>query len=102
MVLITFNTKFVLEPKGNLEFFQRTVFAAFDTDNNGVIDDTELDVFVNIFYAADSIFAGDARLPDDKNELKSSIQKNFDQNHDGNLTFEEIRPIISGQVTVIV
>ena len=45
----TFNTKFVLDPKGYLEFFQRTVFAAFDTDNDGVIDDTELDVFVNIF-----------------------------------------------------
>ena len=44
-------------------FGNRDDFAAFDADDNGYLDYDELDQFLDVFYAADSIFAGDARLP---------------------------------------
>ena len=72
-------------PQGQLEFFHRTVFQAFDKDNNGVLDSNELDEFLETFYKADSIFKGDARLPP-KEELKR-IVKEFDVNNDNLLSF---------------
>jgi len=38
------------------------VFAVFDADGNGHLDQAELGVFLETFYAAGSIFKGDARL----------------------------------------
>jgi Ca2+-binding EF-hand superfamily protein len=90
--------RFIQSPQGSLEFFQRTVFRAFDTDNNGVLDNSEMDAFVNLFYEANSIFRGDARLPENKDELKQMIREKFDINHDGVLTFEELRALIAGKV----
>lgn len=49
---------FVKEPKGELEFFHRAVFATFDTDGNGYLDPQEIDAFLDVFYEAGSIFAG--------------------------------------------
>lgn len=86
----------VKDPKGQLEFFHRTVFQAFDTDNNGVLDAKELDSFLETFYSVDSIFKGDARLPP-KNELKKIIHERFDADGDGQLSFDEIQTIISGK-----
>ncbi len=90
--------RFIQSPQGSLEFFQRTVFRAFDTDNNGVLDNSEMDAFVNLFYEANSIFRGDARLPENKDELKQMIREKFDINNDGVLTFEELRALIAGKV----
>ena len=90
--------RFIKSPQGSLEFFQRTVFRAFDTDNNGVLDNSEMDAFVNLFYEANSIFRGDARLPENKDELKQMIREKFDINNDGVLTFEELRALIAGKV----
>lgn len=86
---------FLQTPTGAQEFFHRTVFAAFDADNNGYLDYDELDQFLDVFYAADSIFAGDARLPP-KFILKVQVLVEFDANQDGRLSFEEMRTLISG------
>merc|ERR1712224_362146 len=60
----SFKRAHVQDPKGTLEFFHRCIFAAFDVDQSGELDPDELDDFLDIFYQADSIFKGDARLPE--------------------------------------
>jgi Ca2+-binding EF-hand superfamily protein len=84
---------FVKKPKGEQEFFQRTVFQAFDVDGNGYLDSNELDKFLDVFYSG--IFAGDGRLPS-KEELKKQVYSNCDTNGDGQLDFYEIRGLITG------
>jgi len=91
-----FRITFIENPEGSLEFFQRTVFEVFDKDSNGVLDPRELQAFVALFYEADSIFAGDSRLPADKEELVRLIRQRFDSNRDGMLSFDELRKVISG------
>lgn len=86
----------VSSPQGQLEFFHRTVFQAFDQDNNGLLDADELDAFLETFYSADSIFKGDARLPT-KEILKKIVKEKFDADGDGELSFDEIHCIISGK-----
>ena len=95
-----FHTTYVEDPRGSLDFFQKTVFAAFDKDNNGLLDPAELDIFCGIFYAPDSIFAGDARLPVDKEEFKELLGARFDENKDGMLSFSEIQEVISGKANI--
>jgi len=92
-----FRKNFVVDPKGNLEFFHRCVFAAYDEDKNGVLDRNELDEFLDIFYKQDSIFKGDHRLPK-KKELKRIVYDKLDENKDGVLDFNEIRLLISGKM----
>jgi len=92
-----FRLNYIETPKGFFEFFQRTVFRVYDRDGNGVLDPRELDNFVTLFYEADSIFAGDRRLPADKEELKQVIRLRFDNNGDGMLSFDELRNVIAGQ-----
>ena len=87
--------KFVKEPKGEQEFFHRTVFEAFDQDGNGYLDPEEIDKFLDVFYEAGSIFSGDIRLPPNKEALKEKVLTELDANHDGKLEFEEIRPLLS-------
>ena len=87
----------VKTPKGQLEFFHRTIFNAFDKDNNGIMDQDELDMFLNTFYDSHSIFKGDSRLPE-KEELKKMVNKKLDADHDGGLSFDEIHCLISGKL----
>ena len=91
---------FVNHPKGEQEFFQRTVFATYDKDQNGYLDRNELDSFLNIFYEANSIFAGDVRLPT-KEKLKEQVLETLDKNNDGKLEFQEIRQLISGGAKIL-
>lgn len=86
---------FVKKPKGEQEFFHRTVFQAFDQDENGYLDLDELDKFLEIFYEADSIFANDSRLPP-KEMLKEMVLKEFNTDGDCRLGFQDIRFLISG------
>ena len=86
---------FVKKPQGEQEFFHRTVFFAFDENGDGLLDSKELDKFLQIFYDAEGIFAGDARLPS-KAELKRRVYKDLDENGDGQLDFYEIRSLITG------
>ena len=83
-------------PQGQLLFFHKTVFTAFDKDANGTLDQSELDAFLDTFYKSGSIFAGDARLPP-KEELKKRVNDTLDNDGDGVFTFEEIHSLISGQ-----
>jgi len=87
--------KFLEEPKGQQEFFQRTVFSSFDVDDNGYIEEKEIDDFLDVFYHAGSIFAGDTRLPC-KARLKEEVMRQLDTNGDGRLDFSELRTLISG------
>ena len=86
---------FLEQPTGQQEFFHRTVFATFDLDGSGYVEPHELDNFLNIFYAAGSIFAGDARLPK-QSKLKKEVMRQLDTNRDGKLEFNELRTLISG------
>ena len=94
-----FKKEYIDDPKGNLEFFHRTVFQVFDRDNNKVLDSSEIDHFVDLFYDSNSIFAEDARLPE-KPVLKALIYSKFDKNKDGAIDFEEIRGVIAGKVAI--
>jgi Ca2+-binding EF-hand superfamily protein len=94
-----FKKEYIDDPKGNLEFFHRTVFQVFDCDNNKVLDSSEIDHFVDLFYDSNSIFAKDARLPE-KAVLKALIYSRFDKNKDGAIDFEEIRGVIAGKVAI--
>jgi Ca2+-binding EF-hand superfamily protein len=89
--------KYILDPKGSLEFFHRTVYKAFDDDNNGVLDRNELDSFLDTFYQVDSIFAGDNRLPS-KEELLQKLYTYIDNSSKEGLTFEEIQSLIAGKI----
>jgi Ca2+-binding EF-hand superfamily protein len=91
---------FVKDPKGQLEYFHRCVFTTYDLDNSGYLDNQELDKFLDVFYEAGSIFAGDARLPD-KATLKKNILEQFDEDGDGKLEFQELRTLISGGASTL-
>ena len=95
-----FRMEYIEDPRGSLEFFQRTVFQVFDKDNNGKLDLEELDSFVDVFYSCDSIFAGDSRLPKDKKDLVKIIAEKFDTNNDSFLDFDEIRIVIAGKANL--
>lgn len=91
-----FRKRYMLDKKGNEEFFHRAVFATFDRDNNNQLDEIELEDFLDIFYKSNSIFAGDAKLPP-KHVLKRQIMEKFDDDGNGSLDFEEIRLVIAGE-----
>ena len=91
-----FRKAIIDNPQGQVSFFHRTVFAAFDKDNSGTLNSEELNNFLELFYQADSIFAGDFRLPE-KEELKKIIYSKFDKNGDKLLTYDEMHDIISGR-----
>jgi Ca2+-binding EF-hand superfamily protein len=86
---------FLDEPTGQQEFFHRTVVTTYDVDNSGYLESEELDKFLEVFYQAGSIFAGDVRLPE-KATLKKEVMKQLDINRDGKLQFSELRSLISG------
>ena len=82
-----FHRKISLEPEYAMEFFYRTVFRAYDEDENGYLESNEIDRFINVFYETGSIFKTDYPLPD-KKQLKATLLKDFDENQDGKLEFE--------------
>jgi Ca2+-binding EF-hand superfamily protein len=90
-----FRKHYVLDPMGSQEFFQRAVFASFDRDNDAVLDEDELERFLETFYKSGSIFKGDIRLPP-KEELKGQILDKLDVKKDKRLSFARVRGIISG------
>ena len=96
-----FNESYVRDPRGQQEFFHRTVFAVYDADNNGYLNSSELSTFLDVFYDARSIFKGDARLPP-KEELQSIVLENISlspaKHQTGRITFEEIHALISGKM----
>jgi hypothetical protein len=91
----TFHKLYIEDPKGSVEFWQRSVFAFFDSDGNGMLDKEETDTFLDTFYVNGSIFQGDARLPE-KEVLKKRILEELDENGDGVFDFDEIRSLING------
>mmetsp|Transcript_19733 Transcript_19733/g.23492 ORF Transcript_19733/g.23492 Transcript_19733/m.23492 type:complete len:186 (-) Transcript_19733:163-720(-) len=92
---LNFTTNYVNSPKGQQEFFHRTVFATFDVDGDNTLDTKELDRFLDTFYEAGSIFKGDKRLPE-KEVLRQIVNDRLDKDGDGKLSFDEIHMLISG------
>lgn len=92
----TFRMKYMVDPKGTQEFFHRAVFAVFDIDQDGLLDEQEAGQFLETFYKAGSIFKGDGRLPD-REHLRKTVFARFDQHKDGKLSFGEISGLISGK-----
>lgn len=90
-----FRKKYILDPEGSQEFFHRAVFAAFDVDNNQILDEGELEALLDTFYQSGSIFQGDVRLPP-KEELKALILEKYDVAGNKRLSFGRIRGVISG------
>jgi curved DNA-binding protein CbpA/Ca2+-binding EF-hand superfamily protein len=88
-----FHKKYVLNDKGAHEFFLRTIFGAFDTNGDGVLQRNELDQFLDVFYEAGDVFKGKMRLPP-KAELRKVVLGRLDKNQDGVLTFYEIRDLL--------
>lgn len=93
-----FLTQYLASPAGQKEFFARTVFAAFDQDGNGELDEAELDQFLGLFYDAGSIFYRDKRLPE-KSRLRQLVME-CDTDGDGRLSFEEIADVITGKMAL--
>ena len=92
---MSFVKHYVENPKGAQEFFHRTVFSAFDSDANGVLDKEEVEVFLNTFYKSGSIFQGDIRLPE-KDSLMEMIDKEMHGDPSRTFTFDEIRNVMCG------
>jgi curved DNA-binding protein CbpA/Ca2+-binding EF-hand superfamily protein len=90
---IHFHKTYVLDAAGSHEFFLRTIFAVFDTNGDGVLNRTELDRFLDLFYQAKDIFRGSKRLPP-KRELLSIVQRRLDTNRDSVLEYGEIRDLL--------
>ena len=82
-----FHRKISLEPEYAMEFFYRTVFRAYDEDENGYLESNEIDRFINVFYETGSIFKTDYPLPD-KKQLKATLLRFRRENQDGKLEFE--------------
>jgi len=82
--------------RSNLDFFHEVLFAIFDTTQTGQLDEGEFDAFLDVFYEQGSIFAGDGRLPP-KEELKMRAYKELDQDGDGMLTVDDLKPLMLGR-----
>jgi len=93
-----FHKKYVLDDQGSREFFLRTLFGAFDTNGDGVLQREELDHFLDIFYEA-KVFRGKSELPP-KEELEGIVMGRLDKNRDGVLSFDEVRDLL--QVAAVV
>jgi len=96
-----FRERYMVDPKGNQEFFHRAVFATFDKDRNNMLDVEELDGLLETFYSSGALFQGsDVRLPP-MDDLKTLILDTFDTDGTGSLSFDAVRKIISGEAAAM-
>lgn len=90
-----FRKKYMLDSKGSNEFFQRAIFANFDTDHSGELDDEELDEFLAAIYDTRDVRRGRVSMLD-QGQMKSLILEKFDKDGDNALSYNEIKDIIGG------
>lgn len=88
-----FERKYVDNPKGSQEFIHRCLFAAFDTDHDGILNEKETADFVDAFYNSGSVYQGKCRLPE-KRDLMIMIRRKYDGEGEGQFTFHEMQEII--------
>merc|ERR1712232_992854 len=95
-----FRMKCIVDPAGSQEFFHRAIFAIFDADNNGVLDEKELEEFLEILHKSGSFFRGSnvTKLPP-VDQLRRIIMKHYDTDNDKTISFEEVRSIIVGEAS---
>ena len=75
------------------EFFHRTVFVAFDTNQNGTLERKELFGFLDVLYNSAAKFGALDSLPK-KETLKTSAISKFDVNHDNVLDVQEFSKLL--------
>eukprot|EP00811_Abedinium_folium_P018391 NODE_27319_length_517_cov_4.479487.p2 GENE.NODE_27319_length_517_cov_4.479487~~NODE_27319_length_517_cov_4.479487.p2 ORF type:complete len:153 (+),score=38.56 NODE_27319_length_517_cov_4.479487:57-461(+) len=86
-------------PVAQADFFGEAVFAVFDPNADGVVDKVEFEAFLDLYYKEGSIFAGDSRLPS-REKLREAVWERLDTNHDGMLSYQELRPLLKGHFRV--
>ncbi|KAL3944170.1 MAG: hypothetical protein SGBAC_001727 [Bacillariaceae sp.] len=90
---LRFEREYVEDPKGSQEFIHRCIFASFDTDHNGILNGKETADFIDAFYKSGSVVQGSSRLPE-QNDLMIMIRKKYNEEGDGEFTFNQIQEII--------
>ena len=95
-----FHQNYVMNEKGSHEFFLRTIFAVFDTNNDGVWAPREVGYFLNVFYRTRYVFTKDnLRLPDHPSFVHAVLEK-FQDKQQGCLFFPEARDMLIVSVIV--
>lgn len=95
-----FRKKYVLDPDGLQEFYQRAIFANFDTDHSGELDQEELDGFLGAIYETRDVRKGRVSLLS-KDQMKDLIIEKCDTDGDKALSFVEMREIIKGGASTL-
>lgn len=93
-----FRKKYMIDPAGAEELFQRSVFANFDADGSGELDEDELMPLLDTVFNAPG---QTSRRSFTMAEMKDLVMDNFDADGDNTLSFAEVRGIISGGATVL-
>lgn len=88
-----FQKQYVEDPKGSQEFIHRCMFASIDTDHDGKLNGKETADFVDAVYKAGSVVLGNSKLPE-QNDLMIMIRKHYNDDGDGEFTFNQILDII--------
>lgn len=88
-----FHKDYIRREEGAEELFQRTVFACFDEDNSGELDEKELDAFLDLVYNTRDVKKGKIALYS-KEEMKALVLQNLDNDGGGTLSFNEIRQVL--------
>jgi len=91
-----FRTKYIEDPEGNVEFFDRCIFRIFDADGDGVLGEDELDKLLDGLYSTTDFYAtgsnpelGELKLPP-KTTFKKELMTS-DRDGDGKFSLSEIR-----------
>ena len=91
-----FHKNYIQNPDGTQEFFHRAVFEIFDKDNNGVLDEKELDPFLDILYRSNSIFKGNIKKLPSKDKLRKIFFEKLDKDGDRKFDYDEVKSVING------
>lgn len=93
-----FRKKYILDPEGSEEFFQRAIFANFDADHSGELDQDELENFLGAIYDTRDVRKGRISLLS-QDQMKDLIMETCDTDGDKTLSFSEVKNIMRGDAT---
>lgn len=95
-----FRKNYILDPDGSKDFFHRAIFANFDADHSGELDQEELDDFLAAIYDTREVRKGRVSLLS-KDQMKDLIMEKCDTDGDQTLSFNEVKDIIGGGATAL-
>lgn len=90
-----FRKKYMLDSKGTDEFFQRAIFANFDADHSGALDEEELDEFLTAIYDTRDVRKKRYSMWD-QGQMKDLILEKFDKDGDNAVSYSDVKDIIGG------